>query len=162
MREMKMFAAAAVLAACAACGSNGEEVPALEQQSVSAPQPTAMPERVQGCLGAGETEGTYVLTAGAADTHADAATYQLEGELGSLAEHIGRRVEVTGTVVSEQVARSRGAAMPAAGEEDDEPTGTSGTSGTPTVQSSTEIEVKRLQVSSVLPIDADCGDEEDR
>lgn len=153
MQTMKMMAATAVLAACVACGGNGEEVPALEQQSVSAPQETEMPRIVRGCLGAGGTEGTYVLTAGADDTLADAATYQLEGELGSLAEHIGRRVEVSGTVVSSQVARSRGAVMPA----EEEPTGTS---GTPTVQSTTEVEVKRLQVDSVTPIDADCGDED--
>src|SRR5690606_36451943 len=131
MQTITMMAATAVLAACVGCGGHGEEVPALEQQSMPPPQATSMPETVQGCLGAGETEGTYVLTAGADDTLADAATYQLEGELGSLAEHIGRRVEVTGTVVSQQVARSRGAAMPA----DEEPTGTS---GTPTVQSTTE------------------------
>ena len=153
MRTVKMMAATAVLAACMACGGNGEEVPPLEQQSVTPPQATAMAETVQGCLAAGETEGTYVLTAGADDTLADAATYQLEGELGSLAEHIGRRVEISGTVVSQQVARSRGAVMPAG----EEPTGTS---GTPTVQSTTEVEVKRLQVDSVTPIDADCGDED--
>lgn len=152
MQTMKMMAATAALAACVACGGNGEEVPALEQQSVTPPQATAMPETVQGCLGAGETEGTYVLTAGADDTLADAATYQLEGELGALAEHIGRRIEVTGTVVSEQVASARGAVMPA----EEEPTGTS---GTPTVQSTTEVEIKRLQVDSVTPVDADCGDE---
>jgi hypothetical protein len=152
MQTMKMLAATAVLAACMACGGNGEEVPALEQQSVTAPQETQLPRVVRGCLGAGGTDGTYVLAAGADDTGADAATYQLEGELGSLAEHIGRRVEVSGTVVSSQVARSRGAVMPA----EDEPTGTS---GTPTVQSTTEVEVRRLQVDSVTPVDADCGDE---
>lgn len=159
MRGMKAMAAAAAVAACVACGGNGEEVPALEQQSVTPPQATAMPERVQGCLGAGETEGTYVLTAGAADTMTDAATYQLQGDLGQLAAHIGRRVEVEGTVVSEQVARSRGAAMPAAESDDDEAAGTSGSGTTPIVQSTTEVEVKRLEVSSVTPIDADCGDE---
>jgi len=152
MQTMKMLAATAGLAACVACGGNGAEVPALEQQSVTAPQETELPRIVRGCLGAGGTDGTYVLVAGADDTGDDAATYQLEGELGSLAEHIGRRVEVSGTVVSAQVARSRGAVMPA----EDEPTGTS---GTPTVQSTTEVEVRRLQVDSVTPVDADCGDE---
>jgi hypothetical protein len=153
MQTMKMMAATAALAACVACGGNGEEVPALEQQSVTPAQATATAETVQGCLGAGETEGSYVLTAGAGDTLSDAATYQLEGDLGSLAEHIGRRIEVTGTVVSAQVARSRGAVMPAG----EEPTGTS---GTPTVQSTTEVEIKRLQVDSVTPVDADCGEED--
>jgi hypothetical protein len=155
MRNVNGCLAAALLGLCAACGG-GEEVPALEQQSTTAPQATSMPERVQGCLGAGEAEGTYVLTAGAIDTGADAATYQLMGQTDALADHIGRRVEVTGTIVSEQVAQSRGPAMPAEARDEAEPTGTSGRA---TVQSHTEIELKRLQVSSVTPIDADCGDE---
>jgi hypothetical protein len=78
------------------------------------------------------------------------------GQTGALADHIGRRVEVTGTIVSEQVAQSRGPVMPAEPRDEAEPTGTSGRA---TVQSKTEIELKRLQVSSVTPIDADCGDE---
>lgn len=156
MRNLNASLAGALLAVCVACGSNGEEVPALEQQSTSPPQATSMPERVQGCLGAGETEGTYVLTASAIDTGTDAATYQLVGQTDALADHIGRRVEVTGTIVSEQVAQSRGPAMPPAAAGDDEPTGTSGRA---TVRSNTEIELKRLEVSSVTPIDADCGDE---
>ena len=153
MQMIRMMAATAVLAACVGCGGNGEEVPPLEQQSVSAPQETELPRIVRGCLGAGETSGTYVLMASADDTGADAATYELEGESGSLAEHIGRRVEVRGTVVSSQVARSRGALMDA----DEQATGTA---GTPMVQSKTEVEVKRLQVESVTPVDADCGDED--
>jgi len=160
MKVMKTVAVAAALAGCVACGGNGEEVPAVEQQTVTPPQATAMPERVRGCLGAGETEGTYVLTAGAVDTRTDAATYHLQGDLGQLAAHVGRRVEVEGTVVSEQVAQSRGLPMRAAeGGDEPEEVGTSGQGSTPVVQSSTEIEVKRLQVSSVTPIDADCGDE---
>src|SRR5690606_25319493 len=79
MKVMKTVAVAAALAGCVACGGNGEEVPAVEQQTVTPPQATAMPERVRGCLGAGETEGTYVLTAGAVDTRTDAATYHLLG-----------------------------------------------------------------------------------
>jgi hypothetical protein len=33
-----------------------------------------------------------------------------------------------------------------------------GTAGTPTVQSTTKVEMKRLQVASVTPVDGDCGD----
>lgn len=151
MQTLKMTAVAAAMAACVACGGNGEEVPALETQAVSAPQETEMPRTLRGCLGAGGTENSYVLLADADDTGADAATYNLEGELGSLAEHIGRRVEVSGTIVSSQVVRSSGALMDA--EEKPE-----GTSGTPMVQSESEVEVKRMQVDSLTPVDADCGE----
>ena len=34
-----------------------------------------------------------------------------------------------------------------------------GTAGTPTVQSTTKVEMKRLQVASVTPVDGDCDDE---
>ena len=153
MKSWRLMAAVAALAGAVSCGGNGEEVPALETQTVTPPQATAMPERVRGCLRAGEAEGTFVLTASAIDTRTTAATYQLEAApaaLAGLAEHVGRRVEVTGTVVSEQTAQSRGASMPAAGT-------ATGTSGTPTVQSTTEVDVKRLQLAGVTPLDGDCG-----
>lgn len=154
MKTLRMMAAVVAVTGCVACGGNGEEVPAIESQAVTPPQATATPERVQGCLRAGESEGTFVLTAGATDTNTTAATYQLEAQsqaLADLAGHVGRRVEVTGTVVSEQTAEMRGAPMTAA----DAPQST-GTSGTPTVQSSTSVEVKRLQVSGVTPVSDDC------
>lgn len=154
MKTLRTIAAVVALSGCVACGGSGEEVPALESQAVTPPQATATPERVQGCLRAGESEGTFVLTAGAADTNMTAATYQLEAQsqtLADLAGQVGRRVEVTGTVVSEQSAEMRGAPMPAA-----EAPRSTGTSGTPTVQSSTSVEVKRLQVTGVTPISGDC------
>ncbi|MEX2272650.1 MAG: hypothetical protein WD690_14350 [Vicinamibacterales bacterium] len=152
MRVVSSTAIACALAACLACGKSGEEVPPNETQSVTPPQAMATPERVQGCLRAGEASGTFVLTAGAADTKmGGAATYQLLGTPEALQPHVGKRVEVTGTIVSEQTAQSRGATMPA--EER-----AKGTTGTPTVQSSTEIEVKRLQVSGVTPVAGECGD----
>lgn len=151
MTMMRNAAAACVLAACVACGGGGEEVPALETQSVTPPQAQATPERVQGCLRAGEAANTFVLTASAIDTAMPAATYQLIGAPEGLQQHVGHRVEVSGTVVQEQTARSDGAPMTA----DDQ---VKGTAGTPTVQSTTKVEVKRLQVSSVAPIDGDCDD----
>ena len=151
MRLIQGLAAACVLAACVACDRDPKEVPALETQSVTPPQAAATPERVQGCLRAGEAGGTFVLTASAADTHMAAATYQLMGDAEALRPHVGKRVEVTGTIVMEQTAQSRGATMPA---EDR----AKGTSGTPTVQSTTEVELKRLQVSGVTPVSGDCDE----
>ena len=151
MRILRTSGAALVLVSCIACGGSGKEVPPLETQSITPPQAQATPERVQGCLRAGEAAGTFVLTASAADTRTAAATYQLIGAGDGVRDHVGRRVEVTGTVVSEQTASSRGATMPA--EER-----AKGTSGTPTVQSTTQVEMKRLQVTSVTPVGGDCDD----
>lgn len=149
MRLVWNAAAACAIAACVACGRSGEEVPALETQAVTPPQAQATPERVTGCLRAGESDGTFILTASAADTRMPAATYQLLGSPEGFRDHVGHRVEVTGTVVSEQIASAQGASMPA--EER-----AKGTSGTPTVQSSTKVEVKRLRVASVTPVDGGC------
>lgn len=150
MRMLRDVAGACALAACLACGDKGQDVPPLETQSVTPPQAQATPERVQGCLRAGEAADTFVLTASAVDTGmAQASTYQLVGKPEGFRDHVGHRVEVTGTVVSEQTASAHGAAMPAG-----EPA--KGTPGTPTVQSTTKVEMKRLQVASVVPIDGDC------
>lgn len=150
MKIIRLTAAAGAIAICVACGNSGEEVPALETQSVTPPQAQATPERVQGCLRAGEAEGTFVLTASATDTRMAAATYQLLGAPEGIREHVGHRVEVTGTVVSEQAATLTGAQMPAAEQRPQ------GTGGTPTVQSTTKVEMKRLQVTSVTPANGDC------
>jgi hypothetical protein len=147
--RIKECAAALLCAGCLAC-SEAKEIPPLERQSVTPPQAQATPERVQGCLRAGEASGTFVLTARATDTGTTAATYQLLGP-DNLREHVGRRVEVTGTIVSGQVATAQGATLPA---EDR----AKGTSGTPTVQSTTKIDLKRLQVTSVTPVGGDCDD----
>lgn len=155
MTRVRSLAAGLILGGCVACGGTGDEVPALESQTTTPPQATAMPERVQGCLRAGETADTFVLTASAVDTSAPAgATYQLEAQpetLAALAGQVGRRIEVTGIVVSEQSAEMRGAAMPA-------PRGpeSTGTAGTPTVQSTTAVDIKRLQVTGVTPVSDDC------
>lgn len=149
----RMFGTALLVAACAACGSKGEEVPPLDTNSVTPPQATALPERVQGCVRAGEADGTFVLTASSLDTRLAAATYQLEGMPDELRPYVGQRVEVAGTIVSEQTAQSRGLPMTAA----DAPAGTSGQAPTPTVQSKTTLEIKRLQVASVTPVSGECG-----
>ncbi|HEX6322261.1 MAG TPA: hypothetical protein VFZ36_00940 [Vicinamibacterales bacterium] len=151
MTRMRYAAAAGVLAVCIGCGGSGEDVPALETQTVTPPQAQATPERVQGCLRAGEAANTFVLTASRVDTQMPAATYELVNPPEGLREHVGRLVEVTGTVVMEQTARAEGAPLPA---EDQ----VKGTAGTPTVQSTTKVEMKRLQVSGVTPVDGDCDD----
>jgi hypothetical protein len=84
-------------------------------------------------------------TAGAAET----ATYHLTGAEGlDLQPHIGRRVEVSGTVRSEADLASRS--------RPDEAERARGTSGTPTVQTKTELQIRRLDVSQVRPTGEDC------
>ena len=151
MTIIRTAGAACALAACVACGDRGTEVPPLETQTLTPPQAQATPERVQGCLRAGEASGTFVLTASAIDTHMTAATYQLLGAGDALQPHIGTRVEVSGTVVAEQTARSEGATLPAENI-------AKGTAGTPTVQSTTKVEMKQLQVAAVTPIAGECED----
>lgn len=149
MTIVRGIMAACVLALCMACGRDGEEMPPLETQTVTPPQPQATPEKVTGCLLAGEADGTYVVTASRLDTNMPAATYELLGPDDRFRDHIGHKVEVTGTVVTEQAATSRGAMLPA---EDR----AKGTTGTPTVQSTTKVEFKRLQVTNFAMLDDDC------
>lgn len=149
MTIVRGITAACMLALCMACGRDGDEVPPLETQTVTPPQAQATPEKVTGCLRAGEAEGTYVVTASRLDTSMPAATYELVGSNERFGDHIGHKVEVTGTVVSEQAATSRGATLPA---EDR----AKGTTGTPTVQSTTKVEFKRLQVTNFAMLDDDC------
>jgi hypothetical protein len=105
---------------------------------------------VTGCLGAGETAGTYVLTAARANGATDTATYQLEGtNIDQLRDHIGQRVQVSGTTVPEADVASN--STPA-----QEPRA-KGTSGTPTVQTSTELQIRRLRVDSVAPQGDKCA-----
>jgi hypothetical protein len=151
MRIIGSGVAACVIAACVGCGGDGKEVAPLESQSVTPPQAQATPERVQGCLRAGESADTFVLMASATDTRMPAATYQLVGPPDGLRDHVGRKVEVIGTVVSEQTAQATGASLPA----EERP---KGTSGAPTVQSTTKLEMKRLQVRSVTQVQGECDD----
>jgi hypothetical protein len=79
-----------------------------------------------------------------------AATYHLSGSAGvNLQDHIGKRIEVSGVIDQESRVATREPALPA----DDKATGTA---GTPTVQTGTQLSVKRLDVTSVKRADGDC------
>lgn len=132
-----------------ACNRAEKMTPGTEVQTQSAQQ-AATPTSLSGCLKAGEAGDTFVLTTARADGAGDPATYQLVGsKAAGLGEHIGHRVEVTGTVQAQQEVATRSTAQSA----QERP---AGTSGTPTVQTRAEIEIRRLAVDSVKPLDEKC------
>lgn len=137
--------------ASGACNREPEKLTTAAESQTQAATPTNMPTTVAGCVKAGEAADTFVLTTARAEgAPADAATYELVGDqVAGLRDHIGRRAEVSGTVQARQEIASSSTAKPA----DERATGTS---GTPTVQTRTEIDIKRLSVTSVKRLDEKC------
>jgi hypothetical protein len=150
MRLLFLSSAAAVLvltsSACSQEDARSTVPP--DPTTASQPQPRNQPMTVTGCLRAGEAANTFVLTAAGAEGTAEPATYELVGTSVQLTDHIGDRVEVTGTLESEQDLRSRTSATEA-----EKP---KGTTGTPVVETQTKVEIRRLEVSAVRPISGDC------
>jgi hypothetical protein len=78
------------------------------------------------------------------------ATYQLTGAYDlDLQKHVGSRVEATGVVESQSEIATRTPAQPP-----DNAQGTSGT--TPSVQIGTQLSIRRMDVSSLRPLDGEC------
>ncbi len=142
----------ALLAAVALTGCSRSEqttTPVAESQTQHPVQPLNQPLTVSGCLRSGDAAETFVLTtsaaSGAAGDSTASATYQLAGASGvNLSDHVGRRIEVHGVLRAQQLSESR-AAGPAA----NAPTGTA---GSPRVETTTEVDIKHLEVSSVTPL----------
>ncbi|HXW08140.1 MAG TPA: hypothetical protein VD833_23115 [Vicinamibacterales bacterium] len=143
---------AAILAAAvaaSACNRGEEATPAPETQTQTA-RPANQPLTVTGCLKAGEAADTYVLTAARTAGSEEAANYQLIGARDAgLQDRIGQRMEVSGTVEAQQEIAARTKAEPAKEQAE-------GTSGTPTVQTRTEIEIRRLTVDSIRAVGGEC------
>jgi len=149
------IAAAVTLAiGSAACGHGPS---ASQDRSNTPPEtPTAtrsntpMTTTVTGCLAAGDASDTYVLNAARAEGATTGATYHLVGtNPAQLRDHIGEEVRVSGTVTSgEQIAER---SLPHV-----ETDKAKGTSGTPVVQTQTDVQIHRLQVSSVSPQGQKC------
>ena len=138
----------AVSAAAAGCSREPETPPAQSQTQTT--QQLNAPATFTGCLRAGEAANTFVLTASATADGSTPATYQLEGATGTnLQDHVGHRVEVSGIIAEQQHVATREAPQPA----DQRATGTS---GTPTVQTGTQLALRTVQVKSVTPLDGRC------
>ncbi len=131
-------------------GACTRENTAPELQTTSGPQPRAEPKSVSGCLRMGVGDNTYVLiaseTAGATTT----ATYQLTGrDMASLQPYVGQTVEVSGTLRAEQEIASSGGTVA------EKPA--KGTSGTPAVETKSDLNVRTLKVGSVKPLGVPCS-----
>ena len=133
-------------------GACKRQATAPELQTTSGERVRNQPISVAGCLRSGIADNTYVLMtsqtgAGATDT----ATYQLTArDETNLRQYVGQKVEVTGTLRAEQEVASNGMAT--------EQKAAKGTSGTPTVDTKTELDVKRLDVTTVTATGSRCED----
>jgi hypothetical protein len=132
------------------CSREEAQPPAAQVQSPTTTQPLNTPESVTGCLRAGEAADTYVLTTSRTDDGRTPATYQVVATSGvNLADHVGHRVAINGVVREQQTATSATTPAPAT----DKP---QGTTGTPSVQTSTTLQMRRMEVSSINRAAGDC------
>jgi hypothetical protein len=155
----RMMGAAALAASVAiggsACSKAKKSDAPSETQVAGDVRTPDVPMTVAGCLRAGNLADTFVLMQDASNTGAQAtANYQLVGVDGvDLRQHIGERVQVTGVLASQQEVASRSTPAPAQ-QKDDKPTGTT---GKPTVQTETQVDIRTLQVKSVNPQGGKCN-----
>jgi len=142
----RIAVALSVLTPAVGC-SNKTTVP--EAQKTSGVQQRTEPITATGCLRSGIADGTFVLITVQPQDSAKTANYQLTGQEGvNLRQYVGQQVEVSGTIRSEQeVTSSSGATQEKAAK---------GTSGTPTVETKTELDVRQLDVSAVKPTGGSC------
>lgn len=143
---------AIALAAAGACNRSGQAPPS-ETQTATPVQTANMPTTITGCLRAGDASNTFVLTAARAETGQPTATYQLHPVEGvMLAEHVGKQVEVSGVLRAQQEVSSRSTTEPA--------NKATGTTGTPTVSTATELDIKQLTVEKVRSVEGECPADE--
>ena len=146
-----LFASVLALGLASAGCNRGEKATVVAESQVQTAQPANQPLTVSGCLKAGEADGTFVLTAArSTGSTGETANYHLVGpQANNLQEHVGRQVEVSGTMQAQQETASTAPARQA----DERATGTS---GTPVVQTKTEVDIRRLAVTSLKPIGEKC------
>ena len=144
-----MTALALIAAAAAGC-SGGEQQAPPAQSATQTTQPLNREATVTGCLRAGDAADTFVLTTTQTENGVNPATYQLAGSGGvNLQDHVGSRIEVTGTLTEQQHAATTDARTPAAQQSE-------GTSGKASVQTSTQVAVRRMAVASVRSAGGKC------
>lgn len=145
-----VFSSAILALSLGGCSrSDQKSTPVAETATQQPAQRVNDPVTISGCLRAGEAADTFVLTTSARADGAAPATYHLTGASGvNLRDQIGNRVEVSGVVRAQQQTELHGTG-PAANK-------ATGTSGSPTVETSTELDVKQLDVSAVKPLGDRC------
>lgn len=137
------------VAAAGACSREEPAAPPAQAQTQSVQKPN-VPTLVTGCLRVGEGTETFVLTSSQAADGMTPATYQLNGSAGvNLADHVGKRIEVAGVLREQAQIATSESKQPA---EDR----AKGTSGTPSIQTSTQLSIRQLDVTSVKSAGGDC------
>lgn len=148
--QLSAVALMMTLALAAGCRRDEAQPPAAQVQAQTPAQPLNTPETVTGCLRAGDGPGTFVLTTSQTDDGRPPMTYEISGTPSvNLTEHVGHRVSLQGIVREQQASTTATTSAPAT----DKPRGTS---GTPTVQTSATLQVRRIEVSSVNRAAGDC------
>ena len=147
MRAISLTAGFTIIAVAAFSGgckrSDKNTAPVAQIQTQTPAQAVNQPLTVTGCLRAGEASDTYVLTSSETKDGTTPATYLLVATSGvNLGENVGNRVEVAGTVSTQQQVSTVTPAVPA----QNKPTGTA---GTPTVQTQTQLDMRRMEVNSL-------------
>jgi hypothetical protein len=144
-------AIAAVSVLAAGCNRTQEaQPPAAQTQTQTPVQTLNTPESVTGCLRAGEAPDTFVLTTSQTEDGRPPITYEVVGAAGvNIKEHVGERVAINGVVREQQSTTTASATAPAT----DKP---QGTSGTPNVQTTATLQMRRIDVSAINRAAGDC------
>jgi hypothetical protein len=153
MRNHRLISTTIAAAALAiTVGGCSQEMAAPERQTTTGEQARMEETTVAGCLKAGMDENTYVLIAeGRTGAETASATYQLTNANNvNLQQHVNQQVRVTGTLRSQQEFASTGRSV----DEDR----AKGTTGTPVIETKTEVDVKRIAVNSVQPSGEKCAE----
>lgn len=132
------------------CSREAAQPPAAQVQGQTSAQPLNTPESVTGCLRAGDAADTFVLMTSQTADGRPPVTYQVIGTSGvNLTEHVGHRVAISGTVREQQTATTATTPAPATDK-------AQGTTGTPTVQTTATLQMRRMEVSSINRAAGDC------
>lgn len=138
--------------------SDRAATPAPQVQTQTPVRDINQPMTVTGCLRAGEASDTFVLTSSEQKDGMTPSTYLLisnndANNNASFRDNVGKRVEISGTLSTEQQTSALTPAEPARNSARNKPTGTS---GTPTVESQTQVDMRQFQVSSLRSLGERC------
>ena len=137
------------LATLGITGCKGENR-APDLQTTTGMQARAEPKSVAGCLRKGVGDNTYILVASESTGATTTATYQLtRPDMTGFQQYVGQTVEVSGTLRAEQEIASSGGTVA------EKPA--KGTTGTPAVETKTDLNVRIMNVGAIRPLGSPCA-----
>jgi len=137
---------ALVSLAATACSKNENRAPELATKT--AEQPVNQPKTITGCLKPGAATNTFVVTVAESEGATTTATYELMPKAGvEFNQYAGQNVELSGTLLTQQTVATSGTS---------ESKPAKGASGTPTVETKTELDIRKFAVESVKPTGSRC------